>query len=152
MNSLDLENICTTLKELGHEASIQEESQQVLLPISVNEADYPSFFRYMADGEFLQGICFIPCTVIESAISDMARLLHMIDKELDMPGFGLDEKNQVVFFRMVIPTAKKVIDPKLTQTYLMAMHQVVSHFGALVQNVAMGKLSVKEVIRQMEQN
>ena len=101
-----------------YEADIQSETQQVYTILKISQKEYPLFLRVFDDGHLLQMLAFIPCQLERNVVPDMARLLHLLNKELDVPGFGMDEMAGVVFYRLMLPTPSKKIDGELLLAFL----------------------------------
>ncbi|MCB1134738.1 MAG: YbjN domain-containing protein [Chlamydiia bacterium] len=151
MADAKLSSLATALKELGHDASIQEETQQVFFSIKYQDVDFPVFGRMAGDDSFVQIIAFMPGQTTDKTVNDTSRLLHMINRELDMPGFCLDEQNKVAFYRVMVPAKAGNADKEALALYTKAIQRVVETFANLVFAVIMGKLSLEEVMKQAQQ-
>jgi len=139
------------LEKVEVKASFQEESQQLAATLSFHGSDYPMFIRELSDANLLQMIIFIPCTVQEESADDLARLLHMINKELDMPGFCWDEDSRTVFYRLIIPALQKNCDETLFQVYIETTKRVCSMFGTIIQAIAIGAMSLQEMMQKAQE-
>ena len=73
-------------------------------------------------------LVFIPIQLKPDAIHDVSRLLHMLNKEMDLPGFGMDENAGVVFYRLMIPAMNKKIDGDLLLAYLKTANNICELF------------------------
>src|SRR5947209_3111552 len=99
MIALDNAALLAFFQREGQNAEIQAETNQLYFPIKVSNREFPVFIRIFEDSGLLQQLVFFPCKIDKKMTPDMARLLHMFNKELDLPGFGMDEVAGVVFFR-----------------------------------------------------
>src|SRR5436853_6718427 len=104
------------MRKHKYESDIQADTQQVYTIFKINQKEYPLFLRVFDEGHLLQLLVFIPshlepneqfslgkqATTPQTTHSlkdekqkditaDSARLLHLLNKELDVPGFGMDE-------------------------------------------------------------
>lgn len=141
-------NLLQTLTSLKLEAKVQQETNQITLFFEDGDHQYPLFLRELHDGELLQLLTFIPRRVEPENILDLGRLLHMLNKELDMPGFCLDEGSLTVFYRLMLPTIKKEYDPKLFETLINTSQMVIKSFGPVVEALAIGAMSLSEILKK----
>jgi hypothetical protein len=137
--------LADALKELGLPAEIQADSQQVFILHKADDIEFPVFARFVGSGQFVQLIAFLPGTLTEETSDDSARLLHMINREIDMPGFGMDEENQVAFYRLIMPAKQSQIDMELLEVYCKTVGEVLKTFANLAFAVIQGRLSLEEV-------
>ena len=105
-----------------------------------------------AEGNLLQTIAYLPYELNEKAASDVARLLHLLNREVDIPGFGMDELQKLMFFRCVIITTDGKLDPKLLDIYLATTRIACETFMEAIATMAGGKTSVDAVLKGKKQN
>jgi hypothetical protein len=141
-----------TLKEsmdkIGLQAEEQEGSPQLMAKLSQNGTEYPMFVRQLDGGNLLQMLTFVPCTIEQESFFDLSRLLHMINKELDMPGFCCDEDSRTVFYRVVIPCLSNQIDENLLLAYINTTKEICGMFGTIVQAIAINAMSLNEMMEK----
>lgn len=142
------QRIVESLKRLGMKADRQEQSKQIVSSFSHNGFDYPVFIRELDGGNLLQVLAFVPCTLQKEAVQDTSRLLHMVNKELDMPGFCCDEESNTVFYRVVIPFTNKNFDEMLFCAYLNATQQICGMFGTVIQAIAVNAMTLEEMLKE----
>jgi hypothetical protein len=138
--------LVNSLSKFGLKATEQPESKQLLTTFSQGGYDYPTFIRQLDGGNLLQVLTFVPCSIDKEAFADLSRLLHMINKELDMPGFCCDEESNTVFYRIVIPCINGQIDEPLFHAYLNTTQHVCEMFGTIVQAIAIKAMSLEEMM------
>lgn len=148
MIPLEIEPIRKHLRQKKIDAHFQKETDQLYFLLKIAETEFPVFIRIMEGGELLQLLSFLPCNFKESTLSDTARLLHMLNREMDIPGFGLDENSSVVFYRLMIPAKEKAIDGELLDAYLSAIDMVCHSFAPVIAAVAFGGMTLNEVLKQ----
>lgn len=158
-------------------ADIEQESQQPYTVLKIEKKEFPLFLRIYEQG-FLQLIVFIPSHMesnplmaptqqsleAEAAdqqsdrkrvLGDMARLLHLFNKELDVPGFGMDESKGVVFFRVMIPIQEegkiKKFDSKMLLAFMRTAEYVCKMFSQSIEAVSTGQMTLDEIITKAKE-
>ncbi len=96
--------------KLGCEAVYNREIDQINFNIDIQGHDLPCFVDFKDEGRLIQMICFLPFEAESDKLGEMARLLNYLNSRIDYPGFALDEKENLIFFRMVIPYLKKELE------------------------------------------
>jgi hypothetical protein len=140
-----------SLEKIGVKGTLQEDHNQIFSSLSINGFDYPMFIRRLQGGQLMQVITFIPCTLEEGSSNDVGRLLHMINKELDMPGFCCDEESKTVFYRLVVPCLNQKLDEELFHAYVNTTKQVCTMFGTIVQAIAVKAMSLQEMLEKAKE-
>lgn len=151
MINTTLESILELLKKKELNPAIQEETQQVSLSFKIHDADFPLFIKVVHGGDLVQILQFIPAHLDKNHASDVARLMHYLNKEMDLPGFGVDESNQMMFFRLLLPTSKQKVDPDLLIAFINAARIACETFAPMIQNVNLGKTRFKEILEKTKQ-
>lgn len=151
MIPLDLNKIRDYLHSQGVEAAYQKESNQLCILYKTADREYPLFIRIYEGDEMLQLLAFLPCNVKAETFADTARLLHLLNKEIDIPGFGMDENSEVVFYRCMLPIKDKMLDKTLLNSYLNAIQVVCQSFAPVVATVAYGAISFDEVLKKTKE-
>ena len=163
MINVTLESILDFMQKNEYEANIQQDTQQVYTILKIEDKEYPLFVRVFDDGHLLQLLAFIPCALeanerfnlnpeatsertVSPATTDVARLLHLLNKELDIPGFGMDEMAGMVFYRLMLPTPKKKIDADLMLAFLKTVEHVCQMFSAPIEAVSAGHATLNEIL------
>ena len=148
---MDNKELTASLEKFGLKASEQPETKQLLTKFSINGFEYPMFIRQLTGGNLLQVLTFIPCTIEKEALFDLSRLLHMINKELDMPGFCCDEESKTVFYRVVVPCVNGQVDENLLHAFLNVTKHVCEMFGTIVQAIAVKAMSLEEMMSKAKE-
>lgn len=152
MVSIDRASLLKFLKDNEYDAEDNPEQDQILVKVKVEQYDFPLFLRPILEGELLQVLTFIPCQVKEETFPDLGRLLLMLNKEMDMPGLGMDEDSKTVFYRCMAPCFGKEILEKALFAYLNTSHNVVNSFAPVVAAVAGGKATFEQVLKMSREN
>ncbi len=152
MIKLELDAIHSHLRSKGIDIHLQAQTSQLYLLLKIAETEFPVFIRIFDGDELLQLLTFIPCNFTEATTADTARLLHLLNKEMDIPGFGMDENAGVVFYRCMLPANHKKIDAALLDAYLNTIDVVCKSFAPVITAVSHGALSFNEVLKNAKQN
>lgn len=150
MTTLSLQNIEKFLRQKKYDAQVQKETQQVYTVLKLQEREFPLFIRIYEGDELLQILVFFPCKLSEKTLADTGRLLHLFNKELDIPGFGMDEISQVVFFRCMVPVKKKQLDEELLETFLKTTELACQTFSLTIEAIAGGLVNLDEMIEKVK--
>ncbi len=149
MLPLNLESFKEHLKSKNIKFDFQNETNQILILNKIENVEYPLFIRLIDEGDLVQLLLFFPTTIKEEALNDLARSLHFINKELDMPGFGIDEKNKLVYFRTMIPCSQHNCDPVVFDKLLNAVQMIGKTFLPLVASTSQGLMSFSDVQQKL---
>jgi hypothetical protein len=126
----------------------QKETDQVYVVFKIDGQDFPLFFRIYEGDELLQLLIFFPLQLRAERLNAMARMLHFLNKEIDVPGFGMDESVGLVFHRIMIPVFNKKIDTALMETYLQAVPKICKQFFPAIAGTALSDSSFDEILKK----
>lgn len=170
MINISPDSLLTFMQKNKYEADIQSDTQQVYTIFKIQQKEYPLFLRVFDNGHLLQLLVFIPCHLEpnenfmptkeskysrsekaqspeqQAIIADVARLLHLLNKELDVPGFGMDEAAGVVFYRLMLPTPKKKIESDLLLAFIKTVEHVCQMFSTSIEAVSSGQMTLNEIL------
>ena len=93
----------------------------------------------------------MPCTIKPQQANDIARFLHICNKELDMPGFCMDEDSATIFYRLMSPSTKKEIAKEVLQSYLSTMETICTTFFPAIQALSAGAVTLDAMLKQSKQ-
>lgn len=140
------------MKKNQYEAEIQPDTQQVYTVLKISERDYPLFLRVYDNGQLLQILVFLPSKLEKEKVTEIARMLHLLNKELDIPGFGMDEMAGVIFYRVMLPTPHQKIEGDLLNAFLQSIDHVCQMFAIPIEAVAQGHANLDEILKQIQEN
>jgi hypothetical protein len=129
---------------------IQKETQQIYMVYKIENREFPLFIRIFPGGDLLQFISFIPCNLKTTSFGDLGRLLHMLNKELDIPGFGMDENANLIFYRTMLPAIEKQVNEQHLTKYIHSIEQILKNFAALIATVAFGATSFDDIRKKIK--
>lgn len=152
MIKLDIDEIQAYLHQKGVNIHLQKETNQLYLLFKIAETEFPVFIRVFDGDELLQLLAFLPCNFSDITLEDTARLLHLLNKEMDIPGFGIDENASVVFYRCMLPASSQKIDAAVLDAYLNTIEVVCKSFTPVITAVAQGGLTFEEVLKKAQEN
>jgi hypothetical protein len=151
MISLTLENLKKSLAKHGYDFSSQQETNQLYTILNIDDQEFALFLRVYKEGDLLQIIAFIPSKITEESKSQVARLLHFYNKELDIPGFGMDEISGAIFFRtMVAAPNRKISEEELTK-YLSAVQLACKTFYQSIEAIAIGAMTFDDILVKIKE-
>ena len=148
MFKLSHPNLQAQLKALGYDPKVQDETNQAYLVIKHEKREFPIFFRILHEGELLQILSFIPTNFKDESLSDLCRFLLMLNKELDMPGFCIDEASKTIFYRLMLPTHNKELPKETLEAFLQTSQTVCRTFTPVIEAIAIGAMSLDEVLQK----
>ena len=145
---LNMNSIITYLKDQGFAPELQEEHNQIHLVLKGKHSnvDFPVFIRALNDGFLLNMLVYFPFEPKQAAAPDVARLLHLLNRELDVPGFCLDEASSLIFFRCVIPSHEGRVKAGHISAFLETLRKVSETFFDGIAEVATAKMTFDEVL------
>lgn len=146
---LELDALKDKLSELGYAAKQQSDTAQLVLPIQADDLECPLFFKAMASGGLLQMVTFFPETYEPGVVADLARLLHVINRQLDLPGLGMDEASQTFFYRLMLPAVEDKIEVGSLEAFVKAMKHVCEMFGPTLMAVATGSVKLDAILAEL---
>jgi len=120
MLELKLPKLLDHLKKDQPDAEIQEEHKQIALMLKLGENDeknVPLFVGVLHD-TVVQMIAYLPYELKKDASAEVGRFLHLLNKQLDVPGFGMDEESGKIFYRVLVPCHKPELEAELLDAYI----------------------------------
>jgi hypothetical protein len=136
------------MKKIHLDGKVQKETNQIYTVLTFEGKEFPLFIRELHEGELLQFLVFIPCYVEPAKASDVSRFLHMLNKELDMPGFCLDEASMTIFYRLILPTINKELQEGSFEAFINTTTMVCKTFGTIIEALAIGAMTLEEILRK----
>lgn len=138
------------LNENSYNPQYQKETDQIAVILTSIQKEFPFFLKIFEVSGLLQLLVFMPAQVKEGTESDLARLMHLINKELDIPGFGMDENTETCFYRVMLPTVDRKIDKHLLESYLKSIQTICDQIAPSVLAVAAGLATFDEILQKTQ--
>jgi hypothetical protein len=135
------------LKENDLVPEFQKETGQIFIVYKIQEHEVPVFLLLRPESALLQMVAYLPYRLRKKILGEVARLLHILNKELDMPGFGMDEFEELMFYRAVLPCPQGNIDTRLFNMYLGTTRVACDTFMHAIGMVVSGTMRVDEVMK-----
>jgi hypothetical protein len=151
MLPLNFTEIQKFLAEKNVPTEFQQETDQLILKLMIAQKEFPLFIRIYDGGEMVQLLAFIPFQYKPETSNDMARLVCLLNKELDVPGFGMDEDALVVFFRAMIPVTDKLLESTFLLGFLNAVQLACQTFTPVIATVGAGNTTFAEVLKKAKE-
>jgi hypothetical protein len=156
MAQVTLTTILDLLKANQYDLQVESETNQLFGRFKDQKREFPYFFRIF-DQNLLQLIVFIPSQLRpkqpvedQATKGDLARLLHLLNKELDLPGFGMDEEAGVIFYRLMIPTFEKQLNAELLINFLKASENICKLFADPILAISSGQMPLDDLLAKMQ--
>lgn len=156
MVPLKINSLMDFLRQQKYDMKLQNETQQLYTILNIENREFPLFIKVDSGGSILQCMLFMPCTMTLKAPPEVARLLLLLNKEIDLPGFGMDETAKVIFYRCVLPTTGS-IDKTLLNNVMGALPRIARAFYPIIALVATGTYfesisgQVREILKKFIQ-
>lgn len=148
MIPLTLDNLYDYLVQNQFDVKRQPETNQIYVLYKVQNQDYPIFMRVVDEGDLLQILAFMPISLDAKTLSDLGRLLHLFNKEIDIPGFGMDEAAKVIFYRTVLPSMEGKVSGEIVAGYLNSIKVITDTFYPVIGAVVTGAVTFNDVVKK----
>lgn len=148
MIPLTLDSLYEYLVKNDLEIKRQPETKQLYVVFKIHDQEFPLFIRIMDEGDLLQLLVFMPVALEAKTVSDLGRLLHLFNKEIDIPGFGMDEAAKVIFYRVVLPGVDGKISGEVVSGYVNSIKVISETFFPIVVAVVNGAATFSDVMKK----
>lgn len=148
MIPLTLDDLYDYLLQNKFDIKRQVETDQIYLLNTVQNQDYPIFIRVTDEDNLMQLLAFMPTTLDTKTLSEVSRLLHLFNKEIDIPGFGMDESGKVIFYRIVLPATEGQISGEILIGYLKSIKVITETFYPVIRAVVVGAATFSDIVKK----
>ncbi len=128
---------------------LQEETNQILLAFRIDDNNFPIFLRISEEEEFVQILTFFQGELKPTAIAPLSRFLHYLNNQVNLPGLSMDEKENLIFYRTILPCSGKKIDDAQLEKYIGAAFNVCQNFHPLITEITEGKIGFDEAMKKL---
>lgn len=142
MVKLSQDALLKLLNERKLNPVFQQENDQIYVLMIINKHEVPIFFGIRSEKTLLQTIAYIPFELTSKSKGEVARLLHLLNYQMDMPGFGMDEEQRLMFYRLVIPCPESELDERFLNLFLATTRVAVETFMGAIAMVAAGSVDL----------
>lgn len=139
------------LRENNAQPELQKETGQVFLVYQMQGYEVPVFFLLRPGTHLLQIVAYLPFRIPDKALEETARLLHILNRDLDLPGFGIDESEKLAFYRCVVPALDDKIDKRFFNMYLATTRMACDTFMRAIGMIVSGSASLDTVLNEIKQ-
>lgn len=143
-----LDDLIKLFKERNRAVNLQQETNQLYEVMKVEGHEFPLFGRVMEGGSLVQLLLFFPIKIEKKALNDLSRLLHLLNREMDIPGFGLDEEAPVAFYRCMIPTFDGKLPGDVLDGFLRSIQAVCQTFTPAIGAVASAQATYEDLLKK----
>ncbi len=145
--SLDLNSLLNFLNRKKLEPQLDSQTGQIQILLNFSKREIPVIFNLISEGLILQSIAYLPITLPKKHLNDISRLLHILNKQLDLPGFGMDEKHELIFFRVPILSLEKTFSEELINVMLGTTELACDSFLTGIEMIANGSVSLEKTLQ-----
>lgn len=149
--NFDTHSLISYLRESHVHPELQRETGQIYVIYKIKEIEVPFFFSIRPESSALQIVAYLPYTFSSKTVCETGRLLHLLNRELDIPGFGMDEMKTMLFYRSVIPCFEGKIETRLLNMYLGIANIACSTCMHVIGMIASGNTTLDAVLKQKKQ-
>lgn len=146
-----IDSLFDFLSKEGYQPKKQPETDQVYTVFIVHGHMFPLFFKLLEEGNLIQMIAFIPPNIVPRMVNDLSRFLHLLNKELDLPGFGIDEQAKISFYRLMLPTLDQEVNTQLLKIYIKAVEMVLNQSARSIISLGTGEESYGSILKKLEE-
>lgn len=98
----------------------------------------------------LQLISTLPFHILDNQIPDLARLILLLNKGMELPGFELSEVDHLIFFRHAFVVPEDDLDERILLSLVGMIELLLSTFTETLEAVAIGNRSLREIIEDAQ--
>lgn len=146
MLELKIQQILDFLKKKNYKVDFQKETNQVVCILSVESIEFPLFIKIPDSNSLLQLVLFLPGKFNQNTLLEVSRLLHFLNKEIDLPGFGMDEISGTLFYRATILSVNQLIDSQILEIQIKSMESILKAMTPLILKVADGSIKFESIL------
>lgn len=146
---LNLTSLYEHLKNVEPTIELQQETSQVFLLKKTGSIELALFLKPLADGDLLQIVTYLPVKISSDRFTDISRLLHKINNDIDLPGFSLNEPSNLIFYRVIVPFYQKKLNPELLKQFLNVSVNAASTFIHVINTVCSGSMTYDEILKKL---
>jgi hypothetical protein len=100
--------------------------------------------------DFLQLFLQLPFSIAPDTIPDLSRLLLMINWSTPVGAFGLNESQNILYYRHVFQYIDQPVDSDVFVEAVDTMAHYIEQYTSLVHTVATGSQSLSEILEKLE--
>ncbi len=136
------------LKAEGHDVQTDAETQQHYFMFSLANLEVPFFVKVDKDNILLQLVSYLPFQVAKDGAPTLARALHVFNRQMEVPGFGMEETEGTVFYRLVYPCPSKQIDEATTRLLIHAAALAIETFLLTLKAMEEQEITMEQIATQ----
>lgn len=130
---------------------LQTETGQIVMAFRLNNKDFPIFLRIAEDEDFLQVLSFLPTKIKEGQHSAVGRFLHHVNNQVNLPGFSMDDQQDLVFYRIILPCPGREVNEQMLEKFLGAIFNVSNTFFPIISTLSEGTSQYKDAMKKLRE-
>ncbi|MBA3604139.1 MAG: hypothetical protein H0W50_11000 [Parachlamydiaceae bacterium] len=96
----------------------------------------------------LQFIVTLPFYILDGQIPDLARLILLINKGMEIPGFELSEVDKMIFYRHAFVVSEDHLDERILLSLVGMIEVLLETFSEMLESVAIGTKSLQQIVEE----
>lgn len=144
------DNLTSYLKTQGFNPMYEPNTTLTYIMIQSSQYEIPLYFVIRNEGDILQLVAYFPFQLNNSQFASIARFLHLLNRDIDIPGFGMDEEQGLIFYRVVIPCLNKDIDETLLRVYIDTIQLATDGFAHAIGLMNSGQLDLERLKKEVK--
>ncbi len=96
----------------------------------------------------IQLIVTLPFFALENQIPDIARLILLLNKGMEIPGFELSEVDKMIFYRHAFVVPEDQLDERIIISLVGMIEMLIETFSEMLENVSIGAQSLQEIVEE----
>lgn len=136
------------LKAEGHGLHTDKQTHQHHFMFPLANIEVPIFVKVFDGNILLQIVGYLPFQIAKGSAPTLARALHVFNREMDLPGFGMEEKEGTVFYRLVYPCPSQQIEEDTARLLIGATALAMETFLLTLKAMEEQKITMEQVATQ----
>lgn len=91
----------------------------------------------------------LPFNFSVSASQDVAAFLHFLNRQLELPGFEMDEGNRLILYRYVLLSSEDQLHTDLLKGIIGSITLLLDLFGEAIEKTAVGETTFNEILEKI---
>ncbi len=97
----------------------------------------------------LQLIVKLPFNILDAYIPDLARLILILNKGMELPGFELSEIDRLVFYRHAFVISEDALDKRIMLSLMGMITLLLDTFTETLEAVAIGSKTLQQIVDEV---
>ena len=91
----------------------------------------------------------LPFTFSDKSSPEVSSFLHFLNRQLELPGFEMDEGNRLILYRYVLLSSEDRLQPDLLKGIIGSISLMLDLFGEAIEKVAVEETTFNEILEKI---